>query len=141
MKDPGHTYLKEVSKEVVVPPEYAKKIMPAGWWKNAEVIAAGKKLYHDGFKVKSKRGNIKVQKCAKCHGIGGRPKAKKARDFRVSTRMNSYSDAHLMWRVSEGVPKTKMKPWKEWLTEKQRWAIIAYIFNDFTKGGREYAGE
>jgi mono/diheme cytochrome c family protein len=55
--------------------------------------------------------------------------------------MNSYSDAHLMWRVSEGVPKTKMKGWKKWLTEKQRWAIIAYIFDDFTKGGREYTGE
>ncbi len=141
MKDPGHVYLKAASKEVVVPPEYATMVMPAGWWKNTDVIASGKKLYQDGFEVKSKRGNIKIQKCAKCHGIGGRPKAKKARDFRISNRMNSYSDGHLLWRVSEGVPKTKMKPWKEWLTEKQRWAIIAYIFNDFTKGGRNYTGE
>lgn len=141
MNDPGHHYIEKAVVVVSVPPEYAAKTMPAGWWTNPDVIEAGRTLYQDGFKVKTKKGNIKIQKCAKCHGVSGRPKAKKARDFRVPTKMNSYSDGHLLWRVSEGVPKTKMKPWKEWLSEEQRWQIIAYIFNAFTSGGRDYNAE
>ena len=141
MKDPGHHYIEKAEEKIVIPSDYTGKVMPAGWWGNTDVIAAGKVLYQDGFDVKTKKGNIKRQKCAKCHGVSGRPKAKKARDFRVATRMNSYSDAHLFWRISEGVPKTKMKPWKDWLSEEQRWQLIAYIFDAFTNGGRSYTEE
>jgi mono/diheme cytochrome c family protein len=138
LKDPGHHYIVKEKEVIVIPDEYKAKVMPAGWWGNPDVVAAGKALYQDGFDVKTKKGNIKKQKCAKCHGVSGRPKAKKARDFRVATRMNSYTDGHLFWRVSEGVPKTKMKGWKEWLSEEQRWQVLAYIYDAFT-GGRAYA--
>ena len=139
LKDPGHHYIEKKKEVVVVPDEYKSKAMPAGWWGNPDVVAAGKVLYQDGFDVKTKKGNIKKQKCAKCHGVSGRPKAKKARDFRVANRMNSYTDGHLFWRISEGVPKTKMKGWKEWLSEEQRWQVLAYIYDAFTVGGRNYA--
>ena len=41
----------------------------------------------------------------------------------------------MFWRVSEGVKKTKMKAWKESLTEEQRWQVIAYI-HAYSHGGK-----
>ena len=38
------------------------------------------------------------------------------------------------WRVSEGVPNTKMKAWKEHLTEQQIWEVIAYDHTFSDKG-------
>jgi len=40
--------------------------------------------------------------------------------------MSLYSDSTWFWRVSEGVPKTKMKAWKEKLSEEDRWKVIAF---------------
>ena len=114
-----------------VPPEYSGKKMPAGWWTDKKVIEAGKKIYLEG--VPGEDG--KIQKCAKCHGDDGNPKLRGARDFRAETKINKYSDNYFFWRVSEGVPKTKMKGWKEWLTEEQRWQAIAFI-HTFSHGGK-----
>ena len=121
-----------------VPPEYNDHHMPDGWWTEEKVVAAGEKLYQKGFEVtvtKKGKTKTKIQKCAKCHGKKGKPKLRGARDFRLGKTINRFSDGYFFWRVSEGVPKTKMKPMKEWLTEEQRWQVIAYI-HAYSHGGK-----
>jgi mono/diheme cytochrome c family protein len=116
-----------------VPPEYADKHMPAGWWTDPKVVDAGRKIFLQGVPDPDEGG--KVQKCAKCHGEDGKPTLRGARDFRAEAKMNRFSDSYFFWRVSEGVPKTKMKGWKSRLSEEQRWQAIAYI-HTFSHGGK-----
>ena len=108
-----------------VPPEYAGKKMPAGWWTNPKVIAAGQKIYEGrvAFKKELEKDH---KKCFQCHGVDGKPKIRRARDFRAAAKMNTFSDAYWFWRVSEGVPNTKMETWKDYLTEEQIWQVITY---------------
>lgn len=108
-----------------VPPEYAGKKMPAGWWTDPKVIAAGQKIYEGrvAFKKELEKDH---KKCFQCHGVDGKPKMRRARDFRAAAKMNTFSDAYWFWRVSEGVPKTKMEAWKDYLTEEQIWQVMAY---------------
>ena len=51
------------------------------------------------------------------------------RSFRVSDRMKLYSDAVWFWRISEGVPNTKMKAWKSKLSDEDRWKLVLYERN------------
>src|SRR6059036_1496149 len=111
------------------PPEYADKHMPAGWWADEKIIAEGKEIF-EGVK------NIDVN-CASCHGKDGKPVKAGARDFRNSERMKLYSDSVWFWRISEGVPNTKMKPWKSKLPEEDRWKVMAFE-RTFGLKGREY---
>jgi mono/diheme cytochrome c family protein len=100
------------------PAEYADKHMPAGWWNDEKIIEEGRQIF-----IGAK--NIDVN-CASCHGKDGKPVKAGARDFRVTDRMKLYSDSVWFWRISEGVPNTKMKPWKSKLPEEDRWKVIAY---------------
>jgi hypothetical protein len=108
------------------PPEYADKHMPDGWWGDEKIIAEGKEIF-EGVK------NIDVN-CSSCHGKDGKPVKAGARDFRKSDRMKLYSDSVWFWRVSEGVPNTKMKAWKSKLSEEDRWKAMAYEHNFGLKG-------
>ena len=107
---------------IVAPPpppaEYADKHMPAGWWADEKIIEEGRQIF-----IGAK--NIDVN-CASCHGKDGKPVKAGARDFRVAERMKLYSDSTWFWRISEGVPNTKMKPWKSKLPEEDRWKVMAY---------------
>ena len=110
----------------VVPPppapaEYADKHMPAGWWADAAKMEEGRKLFIG-------ETNPDVN-CASCHGKDGKPVKAGARDFRVSDRMKLYSDAVWFWRISEGVPNTKMKAWKSKLSDEDRWKLVLYERN------------
>ena len=100
------------------PAEYADKHMPAGWWADEKIIAEGKTIF-EGVK------NIDVN-CSSCHGKDGKPVKAGARDFRKGERMKLYSDSVWFWRISEGVPNTKMKSWKSKLPEEDRWKVMAY---------------
>jgi len=100
------------------PAEYADKHMPAGWWADEKIIAEGKEIF-EGVK------NIDVN-CASCHGKDGKPVKAGARDFRKGERMKLYSDSVWFWRISEGVPNTKMKAWKSKLSDDDRWKVMAY---------------
>ena len=100
------------------PAEYADKHMPAGWWADEKVIAEGKEIF-EGVK------NIDVN-CSSCHGKDGKPVKAGARDFRKGERMKLYSDSVWFWRISEGVPNTKMKAWKSKLSDDDRWKVMAY---------------
>ncbi len=76
---------------------------------------------------------IYITRCQTCHGCAGNglgtyggtkvvtPANYKADPF------NSMTDAQWFWHVSEGVQGTVMPPWKESLTEEQRWHVIRYI--------------
>ena len=64
--------------------------------------------------------------CASCHGKDGKPVKAGARDFRNSERMKMYSDSVWFWRISEGVPNTKMKAWKTKLPDEDRWKVMAF---------------
>ncbi len=107
-----------------VPTEYANKHMPDGWWTDPKIIKAGQKVYEGRVKLRKKLD--KKIKCAECHGLDGKPRKRGARDFRKAKKMNTFTDSYWFWRVSEGVPKTKMESWKDLLTEEQIWQVIAY---------------
>ena len=112
-----------------VPKEYADKHMPEGWWADEKIAEEGREIFIG-------KTNIDVN-CASCHGKDGKPKKAGARDFRRTEQMKLYSDAAWFWRVNEGVPKTKMKPWKTKLTEEEIWKVIAYE-RTFGLKGMEY---
>ena len=51
--------------------------------------------------------------CASCHGKDGKPVKKGARDMRdPKAQYLPLVRRFWFWRVSEGIPKTKMKAWK-----------------------------
>jgi mono/diheme cytochrome c family protein len=118
---------------IVAPPpppaEYADKHMPAGWWNDEKIIEEGRQIF-----IGAK--NIDVN-CASCHGKDGKPVKAGARDFRNTERMKLYSDSVWFWRISEGVPNTKMKAWKSKLPEEDRWKVMAYE-RTFALKGKEW---
>lgn len=114
-----------------VPEAYADKKMPAGWWMDGKIIAEGKKIFETTvLEYEFKRKTMTAEHgCATCHGINEEtdlPKKRGSPDFRVSKRVNRFSDAYWFWRVYEGVAKTRMPAWKEKLSEADIWKVIAY---------------
>lgn len=101
-----------------VPAEYADKHMPAGGWTDAKAIEAGQKIYLGDA--------VNDVNCASCHGKDGKPVKKGARDLRDQNNTSRFSDSYWFWRVSEGIPKTKMKANKGKLTDEQIWQVIAF---------------
>ncbi|HSE58881.1 MAG TPA: cytochrome c [Nitrospiraceae bacterium] len=100
------------------PAEYADKHMPDGWWTDPKIVEEGKEIY-----IGAKNPDVN---CSSCHGKDGKPVKAGARDFRVGERMKLYSDSVWFWRISEGVPNTKMKAWKSKLSEEDRWKLVAF---------------
>lgn len=73
------------------------------------------------------------QNCAVCHGLNGLGNgpnalamAKKPANF-SRPAFKTYSDDTWYFRVSEGVPGTRMPRWKLKLTPEQRWYLVAYL--------------
>ncbi|MEO8045927.1 MAG: cytochrome c [Nitrospirota bacterium] len=114
----GKAYAEDPVPLPEVPAEYADKKMPAGFLTDPKVLAEGALIY-------TGEANPQVN-CASCHGKDGKPVKKGARDFRDKAQMARMSDAFWFWRVSEGIPKTKMKAWRSQLSEEQIWQVIAY---------------
>jgi mono/diheme cytochrome c family protein len=118
---------------IVAPPappaEYADKHMPAGWWADDKIVEEGRLIF-----IGEKNPDVN---CASCHGKDGKPVKAGARDFRNGERMKLYSDSVWLWRISEGVPNTKMKAWKTKLPEEDRWKVMAFERN-FSLKGKEW---
>lgn len=122
---------KKIKPLKPIPKSYANKHMPEGWWVDPNIIKEGKKIFYTTvleyeFKRKTR---IAKEGCATCHGIDtkkDRPKKRGSPDFRISKRVNRFSDSYWFWRVSEGVAKTRMPPFKEKLSETEIWKVIAY---------------
>jgi len=102
-----------------IPPEYANTHMPEGWWTDERVIEEGRQLY-----LGMKKSDVN---CAQCHGETGKPLRTGARDFRDASAMKEYSDSHLLWRISEGVPFSTMGAYKNKLSEDEVWKVIAFV--------------
>ncbi len=73
------------------------------------------------------------QNCATCHGthgLGNGPNAiaigKKPANF-SRPFYKDYDDVTWFWRVSEGVPGTRMPQWERLLTAEQRWYLVAFL--------------
>lgn len=115
---------------IVAPPpppaEYADKHMPAGWWADDKIVEEGRQIF-----IGAKNPDVN---CASCHGKDGKPVKAGARDFRNTERMKLYSDSVWFWRISEGVPNTKMKSWKSKLSEEDRWKVMAFEHTFGLKG-------
>ncbi|HEY9680180.1 MAG TPA: cbb3-type cytochrome c oxidase subunit II [Oculatellaceae cyanobacterium] len=76
---------------------------------------------------------IYTQNCAVCHGLegyGNGPNSisleKKPANFSRAF-FKQYPDEFWFYRVSEGVPGTRMPRFQEVLTEEQRWYLVAYL--------------
>ncbi len=74
-----------------------------------------------------------TQNCAACHGLEGwgngpnsisleKKPANLTRPF-----YKQYPDEFWFYRITEGVPGTRMPRWGEVLTEEQRWYLVAYV--------------
>lgn len=123
----GKAYSDEPVPLPPVPAEYAGKHMPAGWWTDPKVIEEGGKIY---------TGEVNpLINCGSCHGKDGKPVKKGARDLRDQANTGRFSDSFWFWRISEGVPKTKMKAWKSMLSEEQIWQVLAYE-HQFSHNGK-----
>lgn len=93
---------------------------PQGWsaWTAAK-LQDGKELY--------------IDRCQTCHGCSGNGLGTYA-GTKVVTPANfkqepfrSMPDDQWFWHVSEGVQGSVMPPWRESLTEEQRWLAIRYV--------------
>ena len=124
-----------------VPSEYKTKHMPAGSWTDPKIRAEGKKIFEEKTQiVKSREKGEEEIDCAKCHGKEGKPEKRGVKDMRSAKVFNRYSDSYWFWRVSEGVPKTKMVSWKNTLSEEERWKVMAYE-HSFSHGGKSQPHE
>jgi mono/diheme cytochrome c family protein len=128
-----------------LPKAYANKHMPKGWWADPKIIDEGKKIFESATLTFKFRGeDVKVDKgCSTCHAIDpakDRPKQRGAIDFRAAEKINKLSDSYWFWRISEGVPKTKMPSWKDKLSEEERWKVIAYE-HTWSHGNKPAAGD
>jgi cbb3-type cytochrome oxidase cytochrome c subunit len=123
---------------ILPPAEYAGDVDPLaygktkpteqdqGWatW-NAADMQAGKEIY--------------VDKCLTCHGCAGNGLGSYGGtlivtpvDFKQDPFRNMPDD-QWFWHVSEGVPGTVMPPWKETMSEDERWRVIRYVQQIFAR--------
>lgn len=74
-----------------------------------------------------------TQNCAACHGLEGRGNGPNSISLEKKpanlTRpfYKQYPDEFWFYRISEGVPGTRMPRFGEILTEEQRWYLVAYV--------------
>jgi formylglycine-generating enzyme required for sulfatase activity len=108
-----------------VPAAYADKHMPSGWWTDPKVIKEGRDIYFGEA--------VPLVACTSCHGQDGRP-VQSGGGLRDQNNTSRFSDSYWYWRVSEGIPKTSMAPWKSLLSEEQIWKVIAFVHTFSHKG-------
>jgi mono/diheme cytochrome c family protein len=102
-----------------IPSVYANLHMPDGWWTDKTIIEDGRQLY-----LGLNKSNVN---CAQCHGKTGKPVMTAALSFLDVDKMKRYSDSQLLWRVSEGVPYSRMGAYKDKLSQDEIWKVIAFV--------------
>jgi len=97
-----------------------------GWtaW-TASSLQEGKELY--------------VENCLTCHGAAGNGLGSYGGTLSVTPAdykqapIRNMPDDQWFWHVSEGIPGTVMPTWRASLTEDQRWKVIRYIQQIFSR--------
>ncbi len=83
--------------------------------------------------------NIYQENCTSCHGANG-DSSGRAFDFTNVSMMVSKEPELLFKNVSDGVKGTSMPPWKDSLSESERWDTVKYIwtfqFKDYSQMGQ-----
>ena len=81
--------------------------------------------------------------CARCHGEDGDGRGvthlyldPAPRDLTKATFMNSKPEDRFLQSLKGGVPGTSMPPWERVLTDEQRHAVLAYVFQAFVREPR-----
>ena len=81
--------------------------------------------------------------CARCHGEKGDGKGvtylyldPAPRDLTKVAFMNSKPEDRFLQSLKGGVPGTSMPPWERVLTDEQRRAVLAYVFQTFVREPR-----
>ena len=91
-------------------------------------------------------GPLYVAHCLKCHGETGLGNGDLAQDLTPSPALLAYLvqqpiavDQYLLWTISEGGKQfdTAMPAFKDVLTQKEMWQIIAYLRAGFPQVERE----
>lgn len=109
-----------------ITPASGTKPPPQGWssWQ-AGGLQEGKEIY--------------VKYCMTCHGAAGNGLGSYGGTLSVTPAdfkqepFRSMPDDEWFWHVSEGVPGTVMPPWKHSLTVEQRWQVIRYVQQIFSR--------
>jgi cbb3-type cytochrome oxidase cytochrome c subunit len=112
--------MRKVEAFVEAPDEYKQALARKNVDTSADASAnAGRGIY--------------TANCAACHGmegLGNGPNAisleKKPPNF-TRPFYKQYPDDFWFYRITEGVPGTRMPRWGETLTEMQRWYLVAYL--------------
>lgn len=100
-----------------VPPQYAKLTNP--FKGDAAARAAGAGIYQAN--------------CATCHGPQGRGDGPAAPAMTpppsnfTESKYADYPDQFFFWIVSEGKKGTGMPPWKDLLSEEDRWRVVEFL--------------
>jgi cytochrome c6 len=76
--------------------------------------------------------SVGTKQCKSCHGADGKGdtemgKKSKAEDLTTVAWQAKHSDAQVRDAILNGVPKTKMKAYKEKLAPEQIDALVAYV--------------
>jgi mono/diheme cytochrome c family protein len=108
------------------PMESTGSDQPQGWptWTDSG-LQEGKELY--------------VERCLTCHGCAGNGLGAYAGTLTITpadfkqTPFRDMRDDEWFWHVSEGIQGSVMPPWKESLTEDERWKIINYVQEVFAR--------
>jgi cbb3-type cytochrome oxidase cytochrome c subunit len=111
---------------ITYPPMSTDSSQPLGWptWEASE-LQAGKELY--------------VTRCMTCHGCAGNGLGSYAGTLMVTPAdykqepFRNMPDEQWFWHVSEGIQGTVMPPWKESMSEQERWQVIRYIQQIFAR--------
>ena len=73
-----------------------------------------------------------TKQCKSCHGVDGKGdtemgKKSKAEDLTTARWQSRHDDAQIRDAIANGVPKTKMKAYKEKLSPEQIDALVGYV--------------
>ncbi len=112
-----------------IPMPITNTVVPAqanGWavWSGSN-LQTGKEIY--------------IRNCLTCHGCSGNGLGHYAgkvvvtpADFKQEP-FRSMPDDQWFWHVSEGIQGSVMPPWKESMSEEERWYVIRYIQHIFAQ--------